>query len=62
MGGDHLWADDPPPKKKEPRVGRGVFSVNLQIIQFKFQFPKSIKSQFNLSFEKKNLFPEMPKK
>lgn len=58
MGGDHLWTDDPP--QKEPRVSREVFSVNLQIIPFKFKFPKSIKSQFTYPLRKKSL-PKMPK-
>ena len=48
---------------KHYQVGRGLFSIRLPIPNFKFQFSKSIKPfpQFNLTFEKKYLFPKMPK-
>ena len=62
MGWEHYQTVDP--SKREPQVGRGLFGVHLIILHFKFQFSKSIKSSLFhifLSFEKKNLFPKMPK-
>ena len=66
MGWKHYQTVDHP--NWEPQVGRGLFGIRLLILHFKFQFSKSIKSstfhyfsQFNLSFEKKYLFPKMPK-
>ena len=31
------------PRQKEPQVGRGLFGIRLLILDFKFQFSKSIK-------------------
>ena len=67
MGWKHYQTVDHP--KWEPQVFRGLFGICLLILHFKFQFSKSIKSsiiisyfpQFNISFEKKYLFPEMSK-
>ena len=42
MGLKHYQTVDHP--KREPQVGRGLFGVHLLILQFKFQFSKSIKS------------------
>ena len=54
--------------KWEPQVGSGLFGIRLLILHFKFQFSKihqifNISSfpQFNLSFQKKYLFPKMHK-
>ena len=67
MGWKHYQTVDHP--KREPQVGSGLFGIRLLILHFKFQFTKFIKSstfsyfpQFNLSFEKKYLFPKMPEK
>ena len=56
------------PIQKEPQVDRGLFSIRLLILHFKFQFSKSIKSStfhifLNLTYplKKKYLFPETPK-
>ena len=67
MGWKHYQTVDQP--KREPQVGSGLFGIRLLILHYKFQFSKSIKSstfhislrQFNLPFEKKYLFPKMPK-
>ena len=42
MGWEHYRTVDP--SKTEPQVGRGLFSVYVLILHFKFQFSKSIKS------------------
>ena len=34
----------PPPFKREPQVGRGLFSVHLLILHLKFKFSKFIKT------------------
>ena len=54
--------------KREPQVGRGLFSIRLLILHFKFQFTKSIKSStfhisLNLTYPlRKNIsFPKCPK-
>ena len=59
MGWEHYHTVDP--LEKEPQVRRGLFSVCLSILHFKFQFPKAIKSStfhifLNLtySFKKKS--------
>ena len=56
------------PLQKEPQVGRGLFSIRLLILHFKFQVSKSIKSStfhifFNLIYPlRKNIsFPKCPK-
>ena len=68
MGWKHYQTVDP--HKREPQVASRLFGVHRLILHFKFQFSKSTKSstfhiffmQFNLSFQKKYLFPKMPKK
>ena len=42
MGWEHCQIADHP--KRELKVGRGLFGVHLLILQFNFQFSKSIKS------------------
>ena len=66
MGWKHLQTADHP--KREPQVGSGLFGIRLLILHFKFQFFKiheifniAYFPQFNLSFEKKHLFPKVPK-
>ena len=66
MGWKHYQTVDHP--KREPQVGSGLFGIRLPILHFKFLFTKghqifniSYSPQFNLSFEKKYLFPKMPK-
>ena len=66
MGWKHYQTVDHP--KREPQVGSGLFGIRLLILHFKFPFTKghqifniSYSPQFNLSFEKKCIFPKMPK-
>ena len=57
------------PLQKEPQVGRGLFgwypstnsSLQISIFQIHQIFNISYFPQFNLSFEKKYLFPKTPK-
>ena len=55
MGWKHYQTVDHP--KREPQVGSGLFGTRVihQIFNISY-FP-----QFNLSFEKKSLFPKTPK-
>ena len=67
MGWKHYQTVDP--RKREPLVARGLFGIRLLILQFKFQFSKSIKSStfhifLNLTYLlRKNIsyFPKCPK-
>ena len=60
MGWKHYQTVDHP--KWEPQVGRRLFGIRLLILHFKFQISNiSYFTQFNLFFEKKNLFPKMSK-
>ena len=61
MGWKHYQTVDP--RKGEPQVARVLFGIRLLILHFKFHqiFNISYFPQFNLSFEKKYLFPKMPK-
>ena len=68
MGWKHYQTVDHP--KREPQVGSGLFGIRLLnlILDFKFQFSKSIKSSkfhifLNLTYplRKKYLFPKLPK-
>ena len=48
MGWKHYQTVDHP--KREPQVGSGLFGIRVLILQFKFQFTKSIKSStFHIS-------------
>ena len=57
------------PLQKEPQVGRGLFGIRfstnsslyISIFQIHQILNISYFRQFNLSFEKKYLFPKMPK-
>ena len=66
MGWKHYQTIDP--RKREPQVGRGLFGIRLQLLHFKFQLSKSIKSStfhifLNSTYplRKKYLLPKMPK-
>ena len=61
MGWKHYQTVDP--RKREPQVGRGLFGIRLLILHFKIRqiFNISYFPQFNLYFEKKYIFPKMPK-
>ena len=66
MGWQHYQTADP--RKREPRVARGLFGIRLLILHFKFQFSKSIKSStfhifLNLTYPlRKNIsFAKCPK-
>ena len=65
MGWKHHQTVDP--QKERPRLVGGLFGIRLLILHYKFQifqihqiFNISYLPQFNLSFEKKNLFPKIP--
>ena len=56
------------PLQKESQIGRGLFGIRLQILHFRFQFSKYIKSSafhifLNLTYPlRKNIsFPKYPK-
>ena len=66
MGWKHYQTVDHP--KREPQVGSGLFGIRVLILQFKFQFTKSIKSStfhisLNLTYPlRKNIsFKKFPK-
>ena len=67
MGSKHYQTVDTP--KKEPQVGRRTvwYPSSIKFFASNFNFPNPsnlhhfIFSQFNLSFEKKYLFPKIPK-
>ena len=60
MGWKHYQTADS--RKREPQVGRGLFGIRLLILHFQIHqiFNISYFPQFNLSVEKKYIFPEIP--
>ena len=63
MGWKHFQTVNP--RKREPQVGERLFGFRLLIPILSFQIHRTFNisyfPQFNLSFEKKYIFPKMPK-